>query len=933
MTKDHFKKALQNNWLALSILFFTWLIFFSRTLSTKFVYYLDDLKIIYFPLEWSYAQFQSNGTLPLWSNFFGIGHPLLAWGQLGFFTPLHLLLRALSIQPLTLLQISIITYFAFGSLGMYLFLRRQNISPLSSSLGAILFTYSGFHIGHLSHVNFYTTTLLLPWLLLLLHNLITKPSLISSILVTVLGASMALSGQPQIVLYSFLIAATWFIIIFVKSKSRIRVSLFIILSGLLAFSLASFSILPLLEFLPTTERAYGLSTSELLEFSYPPHHAITLVLPYFFGDRNYYWGAKSYQELAAFIGIIPLLLIGAIPIYTRKHRALVIFGLILLVTGIVFSLGRHSPIYLWFVTSGFIKSIAIPGRFVFLFIVGSSVLAAVSLDNIIQASIKRKLTALALSLTLVSLLFYPFFLYLQSNPDKFNRFISLFQLTSIQPILILLGILAFISVILIPQRIAKNLRLTYLLVILSSLTLITYGWQYNPLTAKDVAYKTSPLTSILEDYNQNNKFPPRIYQVEHPSISARRRTESISPSLTIFQPVISQNDTLSCFTIPYRLTESQKTGNEIKISLTYNLFEDPVRTTSIQPNQLSGSKLEFCFDPIPTTPKEKLFLSFASIDDSGIRLTYQPTENKNLQAYFFRVANPTNAQIIKSQKPLSILYSEHNSTTTNQEVQKLSRHLNVTANASSLNWIGALAISSFQNFTSSLLADDADPTHYDSEKLIKDQRSIIDLVGITHIIETALVDSDYEYLSSLGFQHKTNVNYNNTSIRVHTNPNAYPKAWLGTQAVFAPVRNEATEAMRHNFNPQELIYISGPTPPEQPSSLSKEILQGSVNITKYDPTAIDIDVSTNQLSWLIVTDSTTPQWQTYIDGELAPQYTAFTVFKAAQVPAGQHKVSFRFESPATNLAYKLTNSALLILLTLTVFAVSNRSKPAHTHIA
>src|SRR3989344_3597317 len=72
--------------LAPTLLFLTWLVFFSRTLFLGQVYFLDDLKIIFYPLEYVYSQFQSAWQLPQWSPLFGFGQPLLAWGQLGFFS-------------------------------------------------------------------------------------------------------------------------------------------------------------------------------------------------------------------------------------------------------------------------------------------------------------------------------------------------------------------------------------------------------------------------------------------------------------------------------------------------------------------------------------------------------------------------------------------------------------------------------------------------------------------------------------------------------------------------------------------------------------------------------------------------------------------------------------------------------------------------------
>lgn len=68
---------------AILFLMVVWAVFFSRTLTGSSVFFLDDLKIIYYPLEHEYAQALSEWRLPQWSTSFGFGHPLIAWGQLG----------------------------------------------------------------------------------------------------------------------------------------------------------------------------------------------------------------------------------------------------------------------------------------------------------------------------------------------------------------------------------------------------------------------------------------------------------------------------------------------------------------------------------------------------------------------------------------------------------------------------------------------------------------------------------------------------------------------------------------------------------------------------------------------------------------------------------------------------------------------------------
>ncbi|MEX2054929.1 MAG: hypothetical protein WD972_01995, partial [Candidatus Andersenbacteria bacterium] len=49
------------------LLVVAWVFFFSRLIVGKSVYFLGDLKTIYYPLEYAYALAQRVGQLPHWS--------------------------------------------------------------------------------------------------------------------------------------------------------------------------------------------------------------------------------------------------------------------------------------------------------------------------------------------------------------------------------------------------------------------------------------------------------------------------------------------------------------------------------------------------------------------------------------------------------------------------------------------------------------------------------------------------------------------------------------------------------------------------------------------------------------------------------------------------------------------------------------------------
>ena len=911
------KKIAWPDQIAIAALAVAWVAFFSRTLFNQLVYFLDDLKIIYYPLESVYATMQQANQLPLWSRFFGFGQPLLAWGQLGFFNPLHLTLRSFSLHPITLLQVSILMYFALGSLGMFIFLRRLKISAVAALAGAFVFTYGGFHVGHLNHVNFYTATMLLPWLLSSLDWFSTRRHLPSFLLTALLSATIALSGQPQIVLYTFVLAAIWFAILLIRSAHRFKLFCLTSLLGLLSLTLAAPAILPLAEFLPVTERAYGLGRAEILEFSYPPSHAITLLFPYFFGDHHYYWGAKNFQELAAYTGILPLLLIG-LSLFSRR-RTLQLFGLTVTILGLLFALGQYSPLFLWLVDHGLIKSLSIPGRFTFFFIVGVSILSALGLDTVRHLAFRQKSLAFLLCLALVWLLFTPVINLLYHDQSLYQHWLSFLSYTRPEPYLIALGVLLFLGLCLLPNR---YLRFHYAWLVSSciAVTLIIYGWNYNPLTPSTTAYQSSPFFDELQSYYQSHHTPPRIYHVEHPSIAARRRTEPITPLFTVIQPITTSGTSLSCFTMPYQLSSDRSSGSVVDISLTASPTGDPLSSITIDPASLNGTLFNICFNPVPTKVGDRLWLRFSSQADSGFRLIYQPASFADQAAYLLRVTNPTAAELQRSIKPITIVVYAPDDLSSDLSARRLDRHINATAFASSANWIGALSVKTYRSFVASLLDDDIDPIHNDSVSVINDRRAIINLAGITHLVETAVINTDYSYITAAGFKLVSSDSIQNNVLRLHQNQLVLPKAWLVKQAVFSPVDDETVSAIRQrNDSVRELVYINGPTPPDVLSSMDPTALVSQVSVTRYDDTIIDLQVETNQSAWLVFNDTSTPAWHTYIDDQPAPYYTAFSLFKAAQVPAGQHTVSFRYESRLTNLSIHLAAVGLLIVIILFAF--------------
>jgi len=905
------RRLLHRNRSGLVVLLVMWLLFFSRTFSGQAVYFLDDLKIIFYPLEHVYGTFQANGRLPVWSPLFGFGHPLIAWGQLGFFTPLHVLLRLLPLHALARLQVSILTYYLLGSLGMYAFLRRQPVLPMAAALGGVLYAYSGFQIGHLNHVNFYTATLLLPVLLTAVDRLCQRPTAAGSVLVAVVGATMALSGQPQVVLYSFIAAALYTAIRGIRLSThnpRHLLQLGAALTGatVIALLLSSWAILPLREFLPLTERAQDIPVTELLDFSYPPYNTITLIFPYFFGNHDTYWGPKGFQELAAYVGIIPLFLAAAALCDWRQHRSLRLLALIMIASACLLATGKYSPLYRALVEQHIITNLNIPGRFVFYFTTAVSILAALALDGLTTYSRRRQAALLAGSTVLTALLLAPIAVAAPRVPRLAARISELPAAMPIQLWLVAAGLAAVAALLLWP--VSRSRAWQTLAAVLAAATLLVYGWQFNPLTPAEVAFAPSPAAKALND--ENRSLPPRLYAAQHllrTTETATARTEPLSPALTIAWPIHIDRPNLTCIRLP--VSADQNGHGSITFRLFTALTNPPLRTVTLDTSNLTTFDQKICFDPIAASQEQTYTIIASTADETTFRLFVRPESRPEYQAHIVRSPNPTAEDLRQAIKPIAILASPAYTDTADEESALLMRQINAVVGASSARWIGALSIKNYRDFIEEFFANDSDePFDGDGHHAIEANRTLLNMAGVTHLLQNLTAATDDRMLAA-GFTRDGRWSIGSSDIVLYQNPDAFPKAFLVSYAIWQPAGDEVRAALHNStFNPRETVYLGGPTPPQLPlaDAVPGDPAAAAVDVTQYESDRITVDVTAAKESVLVVNDTTTPQWHTVIDGRPAPYFTANSMFKAAVVPAGRHTVEFRYDSPAIRQSKKMS---------------------------
>jgi len=367
----------------------------------------SDLLDLNWPLKTFLSSSLKNGHLPLWSPDLLCGMPLHAEGEGGFFHPLNLILFSI-LPPLAAYNWSTIFIYLIAGFGMWLYLRRLNLSFLSSLVPSIVFILSGFFICHLKHPAMILSAASLPYLFWIVESFIQRPKPSYLLLGGIFFGFQLLSGHPQITVYSafglllYLIfqLPQRFIEIYREYKRKKKkgflpiLYLLLFLPGIwfIGILIGSIQLLPTMELLEHSGRRIGEAISELENFPYHPEELITFILPYHYGDpalptynsphNGLFW------ENTAYCGIIPLIL-ALLSLWRIGKNRHILFFFLLLILSILLAFGKYSP-FLFLLKMPPFSSFRFPNRFLLLSIFSLCTLTGFSLQMLSNRGILGK---------------------------------------------------------------------------------------------------------------------------------------------------------------------------------------------------------------------------------------------------------------------------------------------------------------------------------------------------------------------------------------------------------------------------------------------------------------------------------------------------------------------------------------------------------------
>ncbi len=368
------------------------------------LYLCDDLGAFHLPVRAFYAEQLARGEPFDWMPHLFAGFYLTGEGQAGTYHPWHwLLYRWLPLQAA--LAVELAATYPLMFVGTWLWLRRWLHRPEAAAAGSLVFTFGSFNLLHFLHPNAVAVVAHVPWLLWAIHVALsgTRRLQIAAALgaVALLSASQVLLGYPQYVWFSLLAEvafATYLLATERRAAGRARhtpatrrLRAGHALGSCLRLGVAKGAgvLAGGVQLLATwdawSHAARRAADSDYVSSgSFHPVNLVQLVAPYLFAHRSL---DANTHEMSAYLGAVPLALIVWVACCRKqlgRLRKAALAAALLAAFGLLMALGRYGPLY-WF--QGWLPVVGrfrFPCRYMVLFQLGGSVLAAVGFVLLIK---------------------------------------------------------------------------------------------------------------------------------------------------------------------------------------------------------------------------------------------------------------------------------------------------------------------------------------------------------------------------------------------------------------------------------------------------------------------------------------------------------------------------------------------------------------------
>lgn len=178
---------------------------------------------------------------------------------------------------------------------------------------------------------------------------------------------------------------------------------------------------------------------------------------------------------------------------------------------------------------------------------------------------------------------------------------------------------------------------------------------------------------------------------------------------------------------------------------------------------------------------------------------------------------------------------------------------------------------------------------------------LLDLLNARYAVVPATIPADRADLR--GLVERWRRVYADASVQVLENGEALPRAWI----VHETRRVDASEALSllatGAVDPRRVALVEGETPEIEPAT---DPAADRATIEAWEADALRVSVRSDAPGLLVLSETADPDWRAEVDGDEAPILTVDHLLRAVPIPAGEHVVEMRYESPTLRIGTALS---------------------------
>ncbi len=363
---------------------------------------------LYRPLKAELARSLARGELPVWSDRFGVGLPLVAESHVAaFYPPNWLLYRALDVT--TAYRLSMWLHHLALAASTYFYARTLAVQPPGAAVAAVAFTFCGFQAIHSSHEPFYCLMPYLPMALGIAERFLQSGrSVWLAGLAIVLGLQWTL-GHFQVQAWTgglVVLTALWRASVDGLGWRRAGLTILAVPWGA---AIAAVQLGPSWQFAGLVGQGHR-PIAELLAYAFPTPHWFESALPRLvrdlrLGPEDPYWSGEQTTgyEAALYVGTIPTILAIVGTIARPTERGPLPWRWLVPIAFAAATMPRWWPQgYLVVMAILGVGVFRVPARYTLLSMLGVSILAGEGLDRSIGRGRFRAGMAAALAFAAVA---------------------------------------------------------------------------------------------------------------------------------------------------------------------------------------------------------------------------------------------------------------------------------------------------------------------------------------------------------------------------------------------------------------------------------------------------------------------------------------------------------------------------------------------------